>query len=181
MTTNTVEIPTAAAYRIDRSTISFTTRHLFGLASVRGTFQVREGEIHITDPVGGSSARATISAGSFDTGTPARDTTVRSAQYLDTGNHPDVTFRSTRLVHTDHWVLHGTLTVRGRACPVEVHITSLRPNGSTLHLRARARIDRYAFGITAMKGFVGRHLSLDLNLTATQCSRTGGVGVSPAG
>jgi hypothetical protein len=53
----------AGDYRIDQATVRFTTRHVFGIAPVHGTFQLRSGHIHVTDPVDGSTARATITAG----------------------------------------------------------------------------------------------------------------------
>ena len=42
MATATVQIPATGTYRIDPSgsSVSFTTRHLFGLGVVRGTFGV---------------------------------------------------------------------------------------------------------------------------------------------
>jgi polyisoprenoid-binding protein YceI len=169
--TDTIDIPAVGDYRIDPHdcTIAFTMRHLFGLASVGGSFALRDGHIHITDPVHGSSARATISAASFHTGTAARDVTVRSARYLDTEQHPDITFASTRLDQVDgRWVLYGSLTVRGRTRPLPVHIDHLHLDGTHLRLRASARVDRAEFGITALKTIIGRHLTLHLDLAATR-------------
>src|SRR5215831_16025046 len=114
--------PAPGTYRIDaaRSAITFTTRHLFGLGAVRGSFDLHEGEIRIADPLGESSARAKISAASFRTGNPSRDGAVRSARLLDTGAHPGISFLSRRLDQTDgRWILHGLLSVRGKAHPVE--------------------------------------------------------------
>jgi polyisoprenoid-binding protein YceI len=166
-----VEIPASGDYRIDgqRCTVTFTTRHVFGLAPVRGTFRLRDGDVRVADPPADSSVRVTVSAGSFDTGTSARDVAVRSAQYLDTEHHPDITFTSTRLAQVgDRWVLHGSLTVRGRTNAVEVRIDEIHPSGTGLRLSASARVDRYGFGITAMKGFAGRYLALRLDVVASR-------------
>jgi polyisoprenoid-binding protein YceI len=59
-----IAAPAAGTYRIDaaRSAIAFTTRHLFGLGTVHGTLTLRDGDIHVADPVHESSARARISA-----------------------------------------------------------------------------------------------------------------------
>jgi polyisoprenoid-binding protein YceI len=169
--THAVEIPAAGDYRVDgqRSSVTFTTRHVFGLAPVRGSFRLREGDVHVTDPPADSSVRVTVSAGSFDTGTAARDVAVRSAQYLDTEHHPDITFNSTGLDLLDgRWVLRGSLTVRGRTNAVEVLIDEIHPDGQGLRLWASARVDRYEFGITAMKGFTGRYLALRLDIVANR-------------
>lgn len=168
---DTVQIPVAGDYRLDRelSTISFRTRHMFGLAPVRGTFRLRDGHIHVADPVHGSAARATVAADSFHTGLPARDTMVRSNHYLEADNHPDITFSSTKMIEErGRWVLHGTLTVRGHARPLEVRVEQVRVDGPVLRLRASARVDRYEFGITTMRGFTGRRLTLELSVTAAR-------------
>jgi polyisoprenoid-binding protein YceI len=168
--TETIEVPAAGTYRLQpgESTISFATRHMFGLGPVRGTFALREGVVHVADPVETSTVRATIAAGSVDTGLAARDNTVRSGQYLDTAKHPDITFTATGVTHDGGWVLRGTLTVRGRTEPLDVRVEEVRVLDGALRLRATAEVDRYAWGITAMKGMTGRRLRFTLSLSATQ-------------
>ncbi|MFD9891195.1 YceI family protein [Amycolatopsis sp. NPDC059027] len=168
-TKDSVEIPAEGTYRIDpeRSAISFGTRHIFGLFAAHGMFSLHEGFIRVADPVTESSAWAKIPAMSFDTGNPARDRTVRSGQYLDAGKYPDITFASTRLARTEEgWVLHGSLTVRGKSSGLELRVESARTADSRLTLRATSRVDRYAFGVTKMKGMTGRYLTFRLDLTA---------------
>ena len=161
-----IQIPVAGDYRIDlgKSAVTFTTTHVFGLGRVRGTFQLREGHIHVANPLRGSSARATIAAASIDTRNPARDATVRS-QYLETDTYPDIAFVSTHLTETD-WVLHGRLMVRGRTQPLDLTVHEARSEGRTLYLKAGCVVDRYAFGITKMRGMTGRTLRLELVVTA---------------
>lgn len=75
MATATVQIPATGTYRIDPadSSVSFTTRHLFGLGAVEGTFGVLSGEVTIADPVTASTARAVIDARQlFQRARPAR-------------------------------------------------------------------------------------------------------------
>jgi polyisoprenoid-binding protein YceI len=164
--TATIEIPLAGDYRIDlnRSVVSFTTRHVFGLGRVRGTFQLREGHIYIADPLHGSSARATVAAASIDTRNAARDATVRS-QYLEAETYPDIVFVSTQL-DDKQWVLRGKLMVHGRTRPLDLAIHEARPEGRGLRLRATCVVDRYDFGITKMKGMTGRRLELELDVVA---------------
>lgn len=161
--------PAPGIYRIDaaRSAITFTTRHLFGLGAVHGRFELRDGEIRVTDPLSESSARARISAASFHTGNASRDGAVRSARLLDTGAYPDITFISRRLDHADgRWVLHGLLSVRGSAHPVALLLEEAQPAGQDLRLSASVRLDRYDFGITKSKGLAARHLGLRLDIVA---------------
>jgi polyisoprenoid-binding protein YceI len=163
-----IEAPALGAYRIDaaESTISFVTRHLFGLAPVRGTFALREGIVHVAEPVEASMVRAVISAGSFDTGLAVRDNAVRSKQYLDVERHADITFVANGIGQGQ--VLQGTLTVLGRTEPLDVRIDEVRVLDNRLQLRASAEVDRYAWGVTAGKGMTGRRLRFTLSLVATR-------------
>ncbi|MBK1783176.1 YceI family protein [Prauserella cavernicola] len=166
-------LPAHGDYRVDPegSTISFVTRHLFGLAPVRGTFALGEGHIHVADPVSGSSARASIPATSFDTGNAARDSVVRSTQYLAADEHPHITFASTGVSETEgRWTLHGALTVRGQTRPLDVLVERADVGEGTVNLTATAEVDRYEFGITAQKGMTGRRLTLTLDLVAVRAA-----------
>jgi len=164
-----IAAPAPGTYRIDaaRSAITFTTRHLFGLGAVHGRFDLRDGEICVAGPLTESSARAKISAASFHTGNASRDSAVRSPRLLDAGAHPDITFISRRLdTGGGRWTLHGPLSVRGKAHPVELVIEQAQPAGPDLRVRASARIDRYGFGITKVKGLAARYLGFRLDIVA---------------
>jgi polyisoprenoid-binding protein YceI len=164
-----IAAPAPGSYRIDaaRSAITFTTRHLFGLGAVRGRFELREGEIRVTDPLPESSARAVISAASFHTGNASRDSAVKSARLLDAGAHPDITFITRRLDQADgRWVLRGLLSVRGTAHPVALLIEEAQPAGPDLRLRASVRLDRYDFGVTSYRGLAARYLDFRLDIVA---------------
>ena len=171
MTTTTAvpETLSPGTYRIDgeRCLITFRTRHLFGLGPVRGTFRLRSGEIRVAEQVGHSAVRATVDAESFRTGNPARDRTVRSARLLDTAEHPVFTFTSTQVAESGgRWAVRGRLVVRDAEHPVELAIEQARADGPRLTIVASADIDRYAFGVTAMKGLAARRLSCRLEIVA---------------
>jgi polyisoprenoid-binding protein YceI len=164
-----IQRPTAGDYRIDpgRTTITFGTRHLFGLAPVRGTFTVREGHVRVTDSLTDSSVRAVVAAASITTGNKGRDTTVGSARFLDAIRHPDITFASTGLEQTDRgWVLHGALTVLAATRPVDLRVERVGTEGTRLRVVATCDVDRYEFGVAASKGMAGRHLALRLDVAA---------------
>jgi polyisoprenoid-binding protein YceI len=163
--------PQPGTFRIDtsRSVITFGTRHLFGLGAVRGTFQLRAGEIRISDPVDASAVRVTVDAASFDTGNFGRDRTVRSARLLDTGRYPAFTFASGKVTEdSGRWTLHGSLTVGAITRPVDLAIEQTQTAGHELTATASTGIDRYAFGVTGMKGLAARHLSCRIEIVATR-------------
>ena len=56
------ELPTPGTYILDptRSSLTFTTKHLFGLGTVRGSFTVGSAEIQVAEPHAASVVRATL-------------------------------------------------------------------------------------------------------------------------
>jgi polyisoprenoid-binding protein YceI len=166
-----VVTPTAGTYRIDpaRSRIAFSTRHLFGLGEVHGTFELQDGAIHVAEPLEESSVRAAISAASFSTRNDSRDRTVRSSRFLDAAAHPRITFTADRLrTGTRCPMLVGRLVVRNRPGTVELEIDQVDQSGRELRARAHTRIDRYTFGVTRSRGFAARHLDIRLDVVATR-------------
>ena len=155
--------PTLGSYQIDtgRSVVRFATRHLFGLAPVRGTFAIRSGTVEVAEPLADSAIRAEIDAGSFRTGYAARDGNVRSAGFLDTGRHPVITFSS---AGTDGSAVTGTLTVRGVTRPVTLAIEHSAVAPDSFTVRAVTRIDRTSFGVTASRGLAGRYLRMTVEV-----------------
>jgi len=163
--------PTVGRYRIDptRTTIRFHTRHLFGLGSVSGTFQLRQGDLTVAEPVTSTTLRASVSAASFDTGLRKRDTAVRSAKYLDVTAYPDISFDSQQVHrHDGKWMVTGTITAHGIAAPATLTLDEWHhDDGGQLRLLASARIDRYAHRVTAGKGLAARWLTVQIDATAT--------------
>jgi polyisoprenoid-binding protein YceI len=166
-----VVIAPPGEYVIDpaRSRIVFTAKHQFGLGTVRGSFGLHSGEIAVTDPPTDSTVRAVADATSFASGSRARDKKVRSATFLHVEHHPHISFESTSagLDSDGTWTLKGTLTARGVSAPVEFTVTDATTDNRQLTLAATATVDRYAHGITAMKGMAGRYLRLTAEIHAT--------------
>jgi polyisoprenoid-binding protein YceI len=109
-------------YDIDpvHSRFGFAARHMM-VATVRGHFHEFSGGITVPD---GDPARGevdvTIQAASVDTGTAARDDDLRSANFFDAANHPQIVFRSTAIRKTGEgeYEVQGDLTLRGVTRPV---------------------------------------------------------------
>jgi polyisoprenoid-binding protein YceI len=165
-----LQAPPVGRYGIDprASTITFKSRHLFGLAPVTGTMAIRDGLVDIADPLTGSSVQVEIDPASFDTGSGQRDRDVRSPRFLDAARFPSMTFTSRRLDRSEgRWTLAGTLTVRDVARPVSLAIgwSTVTPEWPTSFVvGATTRIDRTEFGLTAARGLAGRHLDVSLQI-----------------
>ena len=155
--------PQLGRYQIDpaSSSVTFRTRHLFGLAPVRGRFAIRAGTVDVTEPLTSARIYAEFESASFRTGNPIRDAQVRSARFLAADEHPVLAFSSAGL---DGQVLAGTLTVREVTRPVSVlaEVTDVAPGSFTA--RATVRIDRYDFGVTASRGLAGRYLDVSVEV-----------------
>ncbi|MCW2615097.1 MAG: hypothetical protein JWN08_2091 [Frankiales bacterium] len=167
-----VAAPAPATYRIDpaRSSVGYSGKHMFGLGTVHATFTVTDGELSVTDPPEGSTARVTIDAASFRSGVAKRDRDVRSAGLLDVEHFPTITFRSDGLrQEAGAWRLGGQVVAHGTASPVEVVVDRVEQEADGLHLHGRAEhVDRHAFGVTGSRGLVGRYLDLDLDVRAVR-------------
>jgi polyisoprenoid-binding protein YceI len=159
--------PQLGRYEIDTgySTVRFRTRHLFGLAPVRGRFAIRGGTVDIAEPLAASAVYAEIDAASFRTRNPQRDASVRSARLLDVARQPVITFTSERV---DRQELTGALTVRGVTRPVTLSVEPPAVSPRSFTVRATTRIDRTEFGLTAYRGLAGRHLDMTVEV---QCVR----------
>jgi polyisoprenoid-binding protein YceI len=164
-----MDIPAAGRYRINpaRSSVTFRTRHMFGLGTVSGTMLVTSGAITLDPAVPRASVTAAISASSFSTSNKKRDDDVRSKKFLNVDAHPEFVFHTGRLIEAQNrWFVTGELTVRGVTKPVTLTVQSVENAGQGFVALATTRIDRYAFGVTAAKGMAARHLYIALTAAA---------------
>lgn len=167
-------LPAPGTYEIDPggSTIALRTRHLFGLGRVRGTFAVTGGRVTVDGGRAGAEGAAagvavTVAAGSVDTGNAGRDKAVRSPAFLNSGEHPEISFRSTDVGREDEaWLVQGEVTARGIPAPVDLRVAELRETPEGLMVRATATVDRYAHGMTRFKGLAARHVHLEITARA---------------
>ncbi|MFF4507527.1 YceI family protein [Streptomyces sp. NPDC001401] len=166
----TTATPAPGRYAIDvpRSEITFTTKHMFGLGTVRGSFRLRGGTISLAEPLTGSRVEAVADASSFDTGNKNRDRQVLSKTLLDTDGYPDIVFTSTgaELDESGAWALQGLLTAHGVRAPVTFTVATAEVDGDEIAVEATATVDRYAHGVTRLKGMAGRRLQLTATVRA---------------
>jgi polyisoprenoid-binding protein YceI len=108
---------TITRYQLDpaHTAAEFSVRHLM-IANVKGRFRNVQGFIEIdeTDPTR-SRTEVTIAVASVDTGQLVRDNDLRSDNFFDVENYPELTFKSTRVerVSDDRWKVYGDLTIKG--------------------------------------------------------------------
>ena len=157
--------PQLGHYDIDvsSSAVSFQTRHLFGLAPVRGAFAFRSGTVDVAEPLADSGIHADIESASFRTGNPQRDRSVRSARLLNSAQFPLITFRKGR-VSADDRTISGELTVRGVTRAVTLPVRLVTVSGESFTASVAIQIDRTEFGVTALRGLAARYLDMTVEV-----------------
>jgi polyisoprenoid-binding protein YceI len=143
-------------WKIDpvHSNVEFAVKHLM-ISTVKGSFTDVEGEIVIVDgDPARSSVTATLKAASIDTRTGQRDDHLRSADFLDAANFPEITFKSTRISgDKSEFKVVGDLTIRGVTRPVTLDVTNEGAGkdpwgGDRVAFSATTKLDRRDFGLT---------------------------------
>jgi polyisoprenoid-binding protein YceI len=101
-----------------RSSVRLKSRSVWGLVPVNGVFREVSGSGTVSRN-GSASRILTVAAASIDTGNTQRDTHLRSADFFDSANHPDITFTAGRIRPSGAGVaVTGALTVRDRTRPL---------------------------------------------------------------
>jgi polyisoprenoid-binding protein YceI len=134
-------------WRIDpvRSRVEFRTPTLWGLATVKGHFEHYEGTL---DLQGDPAIELTIEAASVDTKLALRDRHLRSADFFDAENHPQVRFVSDEATLTgDRLRVRGRLHAAGNSIPLEID-ARLRRVGEELELEATTTADHRKLGMS---------------------------------
>ena len=100
-------------------------RHMM-IANVKGRFSEVEGEV-IGDPhdLTGATIQVSINTASVDTRVADRDNHLRSADFFDSENYPQMTFKSTKITKTGEgeYRIDGELTIRDVTNPITLEAT----------------------------------------------------------
>lgn len=138
----------------DHSRIGFSTRHAM-VTKVRGAFNDIEGTIKVDaeNPLN-STTSVTVKVASIDTRNQQRDEHLRTNDFFDAPNHPEITFESNRVdqIEEGNFIVTGNLTIRGITQELSLPIEFLGVERDTFGmLRAgfegSRRIDRQQFGV----------------------------------
>jgi len=130
------------------SSAEFRVPSVWGLASVKGRFQRIEGWLEVDDDHEWRMIMA-LDADSLDTGNPRRDKHLRSADFFDVAQHPEVRFLSRGARDDGDGRLHveGELEAAGASVPLQVEVTVEHADGR-LQLDATATVDHRRLGMT---------------------------------
>ncbi len=183
MSTDTIAPPVkipAGTWKLDpaHTKLGFAVKHM-GVSTVRGEFRDFDGTIEIGDDITESRAYGTAKAASVDTGEETRDNHLRSADFFDAEQYPELTYESTRFEILDEETIKvvGNLTIHGVTREVELEAeivgADIGPEGEhRFGLEATGKLSRkdYKMKFNAALGsgnaVVGDKVKLQLDLEA---------------
>jgi polyisoprenoid-binding protein YceI len=130
------------------STVALRHKTMWNLVTVKGTFTGVGGQGEVKAD-GSATGTITLDAASLDTKNKKRDEHLRSADFFDVDNHPEITFavRSAELRSGDTVEVTGQLTVRGISRPQTVTARLAGKDADALTLDAEFTVDRAEFGL----------------------------------
>ena len=175
----TLQDLTPGTWTVDaaHSEVGFVARHLM-VTKVRGTFEDFSADVTVAEPFEDSSVQAAVQLASVDTRSEDRNAHLRSADFFDVENNPQMTFVSTQ-VSSDKLV--GDLTIKGvtRQVAFDLDFNGVTPDpwgGTRAAFEATTEVNRKDFGLTwnvAVEGggmLVSEKvkLSLDIQLVKQQ-------------
>jgi polyisoprenoid-binding protein YceI len=180
-------IMTIEKWEIDssHSGIHFSVRHMV-VAKVRGQFARWTGTVRAED-AGFSRAQVevVIDAASIDTGVADRDTHLKSADFLDVAQHPEITFKGKRVekLSDERLKVFGDLTIRGATREVVLDVEyagqTTDPWGNLrAGFSAKTSVERKEFGLTWNQALeaggvlVGDRIDIEIEVEAVKQSAT---------
>lgn len=149
---------TVSTWKIDpaHSAAEFKVKHMM-ISNVKGKFTGLTGALALDQAdVTGSSILATIPIATLATGDEQRDGHLKSPDFFNAAEHPEMIFKSTRVAVTEpgELAVTGDLTIHGVTQPVTFAVEgpsapARDPWGNTrIGLSATAKINRRDFGLT---------------------------------
>jgi polyisoprenoid-binding protein YceI len=163
--------------------VIFAAKHMM-VTTVRGKFATVSGSLQL-DPENPTAATGsfTIDAASLNTGVEQRDGHLRSPDFFDVQDHPEITFVSTSVVAKggDDYAVTGDLTIRGTTRPVTLDVEYLGLFASMGGARragfhATTTIKREDWGLTWNVGLeaggwlVGKDVKLEIDLAVEEAT-----------
>jgi polyisoprenoid-binding protein YceI len=163
------------------SSVHFAVRHLV-IAKVRGTFARWSGTVEVPDgDFSKATVAVTIDATSINTGVDQRDAHLKSPDFFDVAQYPELRFVGRRVEPRSEGEIDviGDLTIKGATrevvLRVEQHGQAKDPWGNVrAAFTARTSIDRKDFGLTWNQALetggvmVGDRVDIEAEIEAVQ-------------
>lgn len=165
-----------ASYTIDPAHTYpyFKISHL-GFSTMMGRFNKTEGKLTFDEKKGTGSVEITIDANSVDTAHEKRDKHLRSPDFLNTGEFPTITFKSTKAnVKDGKGKVDGNITIMGVTKPITLNVTAMKCGVHPFNKKdvcgfdATAKLKRSDFGIKYGLPAIGDDMELMFEVEAVK-------------
>ncbi len=160
-------IPDKGQYKIDpnHSSISFQVNHL-GYADISGRFNTFEGQIKVGKK---NTVELSIDSKSIDTNHDKRDTHLRSPDFFNAKQFPEISFSS--MLKKSDKNLQGTLTILGKQKTIALQLAKgkegLDPWGMhRVGYTVTGSFKRSDFGMNFMQGGIGDDVNVNIQIEA---------------
>lgn len=153
---------------------NFQINHL-GFSTMHGRFGKTEGSMTIDWAKNTGSVDITIDAASINTGFKKRDDHLRSPDFINAAEFPEITYKSTKVtINADKTAkVEGDLTIMGVSKPVALDVKSINCGDHPMQkgtyvcgFDAEGMIKRSDFGVTYALPAVGDEMKLNLEVEA---------------
>jgi len=158
----------------DHTSVNFKITHL-GISWVQGRFNEVEGTAVLDADHAKSSFTMTIAVESIDTKVPKRDEHLRSADFFDVEQHPQMEFKSKRIRPTQEGGLEvtGDVTLHGMTRPLTFELhggkTAEFPQGvHRIGYSTEFVLKRSDFGMKTMLGPIGDEVHAEISFEAVK-------------
>ena len=125
---------------------------------------------YVNNDMAQSSVEAIIQVKSINTGIPARDEHLLSADFFDAEKYPTITFKSTKIFpFEDRFLAIGTFSMHGVTQEVVLPFKIVKADGNTLGIQIRTQLNRLDYGVakdfkhTSMPDFLGEIIDVEID------------------
>jgi len=153
----------------------FGISHL-GFSTMHGRFNKTTGKLEMDVAKKTGSVEILIDASSIDTGHAKRDQHLKSPDFFNAGEFPDIKFKSTKVTFTGDKVssVDGDLTIMKTTKPVTLTVTHMHCGVHAISKKnvcgfdANTKIKRSDFGVNYALPAVGDDVTLTLEVEAVK-------------
>lgn len=151
----------------------FKINHL-GFSTMQGRFNTTKGTLKMDIKKGVGEVDIVIDAASVDTGFQKRDEHLRSPDFLNVKEHPEIKFKSTKVTYKgdNAAMLEGNLTLMGISKPVSIQVDAIKcgmnpvSKKETCGFDGSTKIKRSDFGVKYGLPNVGDEMTISLEVEA---------------
>jgi polyisoprenoid-binding protein YceI len=154
--------------------------HVKASVTIAGKFDKWDASLTFTSPDETTGTLVIkIQADSVDTGSGMKDGKLKGKDFFDVTNYPEITFVSTKIVHTRHetYEVDGDFTIRGVSNPEKLTLTISGKGTGSGEIKGKMVFNRKDYGMNKGIPFikVADHVDVDFHLNG---KRVGGPPLS---